>query len=670
MKKFLLILIATLFVGALGIGIFAYTQADKLIAKLKPEIEKRGSEALATDLSIGDIRLGFHPSPYLQVERIQLVEPKNPDRKLLVNGGGIEVGLLDLLLGKLSIHSVELNGLQVRAQQTSGGVSIEGLPQKPKQKVQQKTPSGEEKRPAKKGAGTPAAPPSWLQVDLDSLAVSETELHFQTLQGDLFRVEDGALRTTLSLQGPRAILAALTLSAEVTAEKKEQQYLQSALQVDLSQGSVHLGSLRGSLKQVQLGATLPSHDITLTSSLSNVDFDGKEISTKIKQLSGEATHPAATSPITFSLKDVQYDGTGAVLPEGEIALALQEIGEVRTLLRDITFALPQQRAAIGSLRTELLGGAFSVKGGYTVPSQSGGFDFSLEKIQYLGEPISGKGSLKATNGTFTLRDTQFNAFDTSITPSLTAKPFTAALPFSVEATTQNLPIERALALAMKGEKAPITGTLQQLQFAARGNAKERPAETLTADAKLAVVNGTFTGGNLPALVLRAMKDIPFLNEAVFGSVPEEYQGELNGDTTPIRSLQTEIAIADQVITAQSLSLESSLFSMKSEGTIRFDSTLNLKTTFRFIPALSLSLASKVTELNKLLDEKQQLVIPLQITGKANAPIILPNMKEIMKLGAGKVIEEKATELLNKALGSSTKKGESSKGDLVKGLLGF
>jgi hypothetical protein len=177
-------------------------------------------------------------------------------------------------------------------------------------------------------------------------------------------------------------------------------------------------------------------------------------------------------------------------------------------------------------------------------------------------------------------------------------------------------------------------------------------------------NGTFTGGNLVSLVLQSLQELPFVSGTVEGAIPAAHSEEIASPNTAIEELTSKARVAGEQINITSLTMKSPLFLLESKGTIGFDQSLNLKTTFRFTPTLSLAIVAKVRELNKLLDNENRLVIPLQLLGTASAPVVVPNIEEIMKLGAGKVLQEKAADLIGKAFG----KGTSSKSG--KKLFGF
>ena len=66
------------------------------------------------------------------------------------------------------------------------------------------------------------------------------------------------------------------------------------------------------------------------------------------------------------------------------------------------------------------------------------------------------------------------------------------------------------------------------------------------------------------------------------------------------------------------------------------------------------------EVGKILDKDGHLTIPLTLKGTPPAVIVIPNISKLLEIGGKKVLQEKATELLGRALGGN-KNSDSLKG---------
>ncbi|MCB0328367.1 MAG: AsmA family protein [Bdellovibrionales bacterium] len=648
MRKAIIILFVVLLLAVGGALTYLFTQANSIIAKLKPEIEAQGSKALGTDMKLGEMNIQFFPQTAFAIDGVTLQGIKNPDKKLSVNSGKIQVSLLALLSGQVKIDSIVLDGPKIHIHQTKNGIVIDGLNPPPHKKQPGGKKSGDSQeqqaKPQKeKGANTV---PGWLNLNLDSIVVRKGSLSFHPLAGAPIVANDVTLKSNLNVTGTRLTLAGLDLSTNVEEMGR--------IEIDLSQGSADLGSLRGTLKKLSLRTDLIDLGMKANSEITGVKFDGSTTSAEIQSITGDAVHPSITIP-SFTLQGIVYNSEGLTLASGKLSSSLQPIGVIETSFHDISLLLPTMRATIGGIDSSLLRGTSSIKGTYNLKEHSGEFLVGFQELKYNEEEFGGDLRVVAKNKQFLVQDAKIKAFGAAIAASGGARPFEEILPYNTKLDLEKLDIQRTLAFLVPNQEAPLTGELTSLHATAEGTLKPDPKRTLIASTDLEIRNGEFKGGNLPALVLKAMKDIPFLNKAVFGSVPEEYQKELDGESTPIKRLVAEAKVQGEVISAQKLELESSLFSLRASGTVGFNGNLDLKTTFRFIPAFSLALTGKMKELRGLLDEEDRLVIPLQLVGTANKPVVLPNIEEIMKLGAGQVVKDKATDLLNKAFG--TKKGQ-------------
>ncbi|MCB0334539.1 MAG: hypothetical protein KDD55_13630, partial [Bdellovibrionales bacterium] len=128
-----------------------------------------------------------------------------------------------------------------------------------------------------------------------------------------------------------------------------------------------------------------------------------------------------------------------------------------------------------------------------------------------------------------------------------------------------------------------------------------------------------------------------------------------------------ITISNETLSTNDLLLVSTLFDLTAKGTIGFDTSLNLGANIRFTELFSLAMAKKISELRDWLDKDNRLNIPLRIQGTATNVVVVPDVTELLKSNAGKVLTNK---LLGKVFGDNKEKGkDSKKSGGLGGLLG-
>ena len=184
-----------------------------------------------------------------------------------------------------------------------------------------------------------------------------------------------------------------------------------------------------------------------------------------------------------------------------------------------------------------------------------------------------------------------------------------------------------------------------------------------------VSNGVLKGFNLAALVMKKADQIPGLNGALNSLVAEVYRPVLASEDTPVKSLRASYLLSGQTITVQSLKLDSDLFSLASAGSLSPDGEIDLDATISFTEEFSSSLTEEKKQLKKILAADGRLTFPLTITGKAPHLVVTPNFKEILKLAAARLIQDKAAELFGDALEKKVPGGSGAAKEIGK-IFGF
>jgi hypothetical protein len=89
-----------------------------------------------------------------------------------------------------------------------------------------------------------------------------------------------------------------------------------------------------------------------------------------------------------------------------------------------------------------------------------------------------------------------------------------------------------------------------------------------------------------------------------------------------------------------------------------DGDLNLSANFILAADISASLAKRSKTVEKMLNKNKLLEIPVVIKGRSPALVVVPDISKLLQGAGGKMLEERAGSLLEKAL--SGKKGPDGK----------
>ncbi|MFC1735915.1 AsmA-like C-terminal region-containing protein, partial [Candidatus Hydrogenedentota bacterium] len=206
--------------------------------------------------------------------------------------------------------------------------------------------------------------------------------------------------------------------------------------------------------------------------------------------------------------------------------------------------------------------------------------------------------------------------------------------------------------ALKPEtKTHVTGTLKEAKGNIKGKLGNDLAQSLNGRLTLALEKGTIKDVNLAEVILKRVTGLSFLEGSLFDAIPRARLSDFEQDLTVVKRLAGTFDLSNGAATTSNLFLESTDFSLKSAGRIAYDANLKLDSTMFFTPEFSKDLVKKKEDLKYLLNEKDRLVFPLTISGQLPKPLVVPNLKGLVKTGAKNVIKREVTDLILDALGS-------------------
>jgi len=354
-----------------------------------------------------------------------------------------------------------------------------------------------------------------------------------------------------------------------------------------------------------------------------------------------------------SLKvDGNSRGLGATDASADIKGSLSglDLAKLLPLLETMQIALPVPLAGSADA-------TFHVTGALATPTVDATLDLKLN-----GEPIQLKNHILKGADSVSIEPSTLDAFGGSLKSSVKAE-LSGNKAFAVTTTGGGLLVERALNSLQMGSTVPVAGNLTTVDLKLNGAQGPALMQTLAGSFGIELKDGALKGQNLAAQVLKLINNIPSVSGSLYENVPADQQAGLQSPDTAIQGLVVQGTLGNATLGLTKFTLDNPIFTLEADGKIGFDTTLDLNASMLFSKLFSAGLASRSKTIEKMLDAQGRFVVPLQLKGKASAPIILPNVQKLLEGAGQKLLEDKAKNLLGKALGGNKEKG-------LGGLLGF
>ncbi len=327
-----------------------------------------------------------------------------------------------------------------------------------------------------------------------------------------------------------------------------------------------------------------------------------------------------------------------------------DLAKLLPLLETMKIALPVPLAGSADA-------TFQVTGALATPTVDAALALKLN-----GEPIELKNHILKGSDSVTIEPSTLDAFGGSLKSSVKAE-LAGSKAFSVTTAGGGFLVERALNALQMGNTLPLAGNLTTIDLNVNGAQGPALMQTLTGSFGIELKDGALKGQNLAAQVLKLINNIPSVSGSLYENVPADQQAGLQSPDTAIQGLVVQGTLGNSTLGLTKFTLDNPIFTLEADGKIGFDTTLDLNANMLFSKLFSAGLAARSKTIEKMLDPQGRFVVPLQLKGKASAPIVLPNLQKLLEGAGQKLLEDKAKDLLGKALGGKKEKG-------LGGFLGF
>ncbi len=643
MKKAILIILSAIVLLLVGVFVLAMVTANSLVASFKPEIERIAGEALGVKAQISEIDVSVVPSTYFMLRGLTLSDNEHSDETFSLKEVRLDVRLWDLLSKKLSISSLSVISPDILAIKGPEGIRIAGLPSGSASKG--KKAARERKQKEEPSAQTsPSESP--ISVALEEIRIENATLRLNdTVAKNEKKFDRVNLRAAVSLSGKEIVIPNFDLS------------LRALESVEFSATGQDITMKGDVLDAKAIDISLLGNRFALSGRFNLADKSG-EARVDTTGVKIESLLPLAAFGPPDAKKTVDN-----FRPAGSFGLRAQGNFGPGTYESDGTLALSDISAHVGTMVVSALSGDLASNATHEKAEVS----TTNLTLKLNDQPIAVqlKGTFKAPVAS--IESLKLNLFSgtADISGDLRLED---KQPLRATFGLKGINVSQALlAIGQRPDQQAFSALVDEVDGMASFPLKGVLPQDATANAKVSLSKAELKGFNLAGAVLRAVKGLPFLSGDLYESVPPEQRGDVDGPNTAISKLTASITVSGGKIKTPDLRAQSALFNLEADGTIGFDSSMDLNATLLFNPKFSESLVKRSKGLKGLLDSEGRLVVPLAIKGTAPKLIVLPNIERLLKTGAGKALEEKASEFLGKALGAGNKEG-GKKG--LGGMFGF
>jgi hypothetical protein len=639
-RKLYLIVFALLLLGTGAFSVALYL-VNEVIASYTPTLERILSEKIGADVTLGKIKLSLLQQEIsttsVSIKSSVRTDPAS-DNSDLITLGGIKAtaNLRALFERRLELESLSLEEISVVVVRDQTGVKVSGLPIKKEVQRNESPGAIKEAHPNGDSAKSANLP---LTLSLKKIELKKGAVQYKDiLLGKNFTATDISVSTELEVNDSvvelRKFAASGTVSDigplsagfdTITTNLTTQSVAVNGGALTLTGGTIGVtGSYNGtsgevlvrtdtlSLRELSTMGTAFAPQLSTLSPTGSLSFNLRtEFSTAATPYSFHLTGPLSLSNTHIQISPkIKVENTSA-----QITLDLSP-GKHSVVTKDLTSTINGE--TITSQFTALLEGD----------------RLTVNPFEYTG--LSATKSPLPHNGKGTFRVTFNDTFD-----------------FANQFSGAALSLEK-IALAFKPElSAVISGTVQAVENEVFGEMKRVP-DSLRAHGSAHLINGAIKGVNLPGLVLKKVDGIPFLQGSLLSLVPPLYQPLFSSPDTPYSSIQVTYGLSGKDLSIKDLKVVSDIFSLSGNGSIRGSGELDLDTTISFTQPFSLALSTSIPQLRQILTADERLVFPLQISGVPPMVVVTPNLKEVLKLAAQRMVKDKAQDILNKTLDGAVK----------------
>lgn len=630
-KKLLITAIVLIALAAGALGYAAYN-ANSIINKYRPKLEKIASDALGEKVHLGNLSVSIFPRTRIVVDSLSIGQNEKKKERLELQNVSLSAKLIPLLSGTLALTELRLESPKIDIVKDSSGIRIPGVP-RAKKKAGNATPLGGAKQKKE-----PSSIP--IELNLDRLVIDDATVVYRDLDHEKEYRLTSTVDSAINIASNTATLS--DFSATGAIQDTIRYNVKGGISYALDSGLLDISALK---------LNLLGNDINISSKLKTKESSGSV------QLESKGVKLDSLGAVyeEFVPKMVNLDPHGVIKPNVSGSFAPNGIYETNGNLSFESVALQTGPVTVsdatGSIQLD------AKTEGFTVTSK----DISLE---LGGAPVTAEFEFKGDTNKATVTNYNIQAFSGAL-EGHTQLNFEGKS-FLVKGHATGIQIPEMLAALAPKLPVRITGVVESADVQVIGALADHLMQSLEGKKTVDIRDGEILDFNLAGDVVRAITSIPYIKGSLYDTTAKEDRESLDRESTVVEKLTGSFELRDGIATTNDLYLLSDLFYLRGKGTINFDSEVDLVTTIFFNESFSERLVKSTKELKYLLNDEGELQFPLSLRGTAPKIIVIPDLEELIKLAAKGELGDRAGKYLDKALGEGS--GEAAKG--LTDLLGF
>jgi len=290
-------------------------------------------------------------------------------------------------------------------------------------------------------------------------------------------------------------------------------------------------------------------------------------------------------------------------------------------------------------------------------------DFSLTdaalKFRQITSPITDiRMNVKITKTKILLDKTSATIGQGAIKCSGVIEDYLARQDFNATADVENLKIQDLIAQDKSSVKAEgvVSG---RITLKGQGFSSQALSSNLSGEGKISISKARLKDINVLRTVLDKISVIPGLAEKFEANLPEHYQQELTQKDTVFSDIKLPVTVENGRLLIKDTVVASDEFLFKGRTEVGFDSAFSLEGSFLIPPELSSSMVATIPEMQYLLNQDQQIFIPLKVSGKSGQMQFMVDAEYIAKKLLANQAKTQLWKVLDKAIGGKKPNTESS-----------
>ncbi|MFA4984671.1 MAG: AsmA family protein [Candidatus Omnitrophota bacterium] len=398
--------------------------------------------------------------------------------------------------------------------------------------------------------------------------------------------------------------------------------------------STEISSLDLSVKKISFADSFPFQaEAAIFSSKQNIRIEGK---VKIDLQSGQASILGLNASTDLSMLELNKISSSLPMINPDL-LPLLIKGRVRVSIPSLT---------IGSKGLSGLEAAAYLTDGYI-------------QLRQVASAVSGlSAGVKVNAGDVLLDKASASLAGGVINISGKIRDYAGEQGFDFKARGESLKLQQLI--RQDNSAIKIEGLLGlKVDLEGEGFSRAALESNLSGSGNIALSNAKLKNINILRTVLDKISIIPGLEEKIEESLSGSFKEKLTQTDTELSDADIPFVISGNRAIIKEITLGADEFLFRGEGEAGFDGSFSLKGAFLIPQELSAAMVSVVQQLEYLLNDDNQIYIPIGVSGKAPALKISVDAEYIAKKILAHQAKSQLFRVLDKAIGGAGGEGQDA-----------